>query len=361
MKYAMLGNPEKRALETPHLIIAPTYDCNLSCKHCYNGEIENILSKEQWKCVIGKWADFVRREGKDGIVHFKGGEPFGYKGLDDLLDYSAERGLWAFITSNGTLIGDEEDQHLGRLYGRTKGKVILSLNGSTPETDEMLRQEGVYQKTVEASKRLRANNVPFDINYVTHSGNEEDIERAIYLAKELGAVQFNLLPLVERGYARKNGIGIPDLAKVLTQVDKARNNGVADLLEWSVADMIQKLGSGEYVCNSCTAGFRGLAYITPDGNVYSCPNTVFDEFRLGTIEQSPEQWFESENAKELREMNEVELVCKGEFIEYRYHMISPTAEQKLKESEELIKKKIAETKRTSEKRKPVALCFNRNW
>ena len=357
----MLGNPEKEALGIFHLIIAPTYDCNLKCKHCYNGKIANGVSKEQWQGVIEKWADFVKKEGKNGIVHFKGGEPFVYKGLDELLNYSAEKGLWIFITSNGTLIGDEEAQHLGDLYKRTKGKVILSLNGSTPEVDEMLRQEGIYQKTVEASKKLRANNVPFDINYVVHSGNEEDVERAIYLAKELGAVQFNLLHLVERGRARENGIHIPDLTKILAQLDRAKNNGAGDMLEWSVVDMIHKLGSGEYECLGCTAGFRGLAYITPDGKVYSCPNIVMERYRSGTIDQAPEEWFDSENAKKLRKMNEVELVCKGEFIEYHYHRISRIAEQKLKESEEVIKRKISEIKRTSEERKPVALCFNRNW
>ena len=358
MKYAMLGNPEKGALETPHLIIAPTYDCNLSCKHCYNGEIGNGVSKEQWREVIGKWADFVRKEGKDGIAHFKGGEPFAYKGLDELLDYSAERGLWTFVTSNGTLIGDKEAEHLGELYGRTKGKVILSLNGSAPKVDEMLRQEGVYQKTVEASKRLRANNVPFDINYVTHSGNEEDVERAIYLGKELGAVQFNLLPLVERGSARDNGVGIPDLAKILSQVARARNNGAGDMLEWSVADMIQRLGSGEYECNGCTVGFRGFAYITPDGNVYSCPNTVMEQHRLGTIEDSFEGMFSNEKARELREIHKGRLICKGELEEYKAQSQSM---EKVADSEAVIKGKIAEVETTSEDKKQVAVCFNRNW
>lgn len=358
MKYVMKGNPEKGALDTFHLIIAPTYDCNLSCKHCYNGEIGNGVSKDQWKGVIGKWAEFVRKEGKDGIAHFKGGEPFAYKGLDELLDYSAERGLWAFITSNGTLIGDEQAQHLGELYGRTKGRVILSLNGSTPEIDEMLRQEGVYQKTVEASKRLRANNVPFDINYVTHSKNEEDIEKAIYFGKQLGAIQFNLLPLVERGSARENGVSMPNLAKVLEQVERARNNGASDMLEWSVADMIMKLGSGEYNCEGCTAGFRGFAYITPDGNVYSCPNTVIEEHKLGTIDDSFEELFKNRSARNLREIYKGRLVCKGELEEYKAQLQSM---EKLEESEELIKQKVAGIETTTENRKPIAVCFNRNW
>lgn len=353
----MLGNPKKGALDTFHLIIAPTYDCNLSCNHCYNSEIGNDISKEQWRGVIGKWADFVRKEGKNGIAHFKGGEPFVYKGLDELLDYSAERGLWTFITSNGTLIGDEQAQHLREVYEKTKGKVILSLNGSTPEVDEMLRQKGVYQKTVEASKRLRVNNVPFDINYVTHSGNEEDIEKAIYLGKELGAIQFNLLPLVERGSARDNNVNIPNLAKILAQVDRARKNGTKDMLEWSVADMIQRGGSGEYDCNGCTAGFKGFAYITPDGKVYSCPNTVMEQHRLGTIDDSFEDLFDNERARELKEIHKRRLVCKGELEEYK---AQPQSMKKVADSETVIKRKIAEVETTSEEKKPVAVCFNRN-
>ena len=354
----MLGNPEIEALEIFHLIIAPTYDCNLKCKHCYNSKIYKKVSKEQWKDVIKKWADFVKKEGRNGIIHFKGGEPFVYRDLYELLDYSAELGLWIFITSNGTLIGDKEAQYLGDLYKRTKGKVILSLNGSTSEVDEILRQKGTYQKTIEAAKRLKANNVPFDINYVVHSGNEEDIEKAIYFGKELGAVQFNLLRLVKRGSARDNDIGIPNLEKVLSQVGRAINNGARDLLEWSVEDMIQKLGSGEYTCNGCTAGFKGLAYITPDGNVYSCPNTVLEEFKLGTIEQTPEEWFDSKNARRLRKIHEGRLICKGELEEYKNQ---PQSMKKVVDSEEVIKREIDKVVKTSDEKKLIALCFNRNY
>lgn len=35
--------------------------------------------------------------------------------------------------------------------------------------------------------------------------------------------------------------------------------------------------------NKCVAGYKGLLYILPDGNAYTCPNVVYVEDKLGNI------------------------------------------------------------------------------
>jgi MoaA/NifB/PqqE/SkfB family radical SAM enzyme len=339
MKYVLKG--QNGSLDIPHLIISPSYACNISCKHCYNDDIGDGVTQEQWKDVIDRWGD--------GIVHFKGGEPFAFNGLNELMNHAADKGNTVFVTSNGTLIDDKEAQRLGKVYQKTNGKILLSLNGSKPEIDEQLRPAGAYEQTVDGTKRLRNNQVLFDINYVVHSGNEHDVEQAAYLAKELGAVQFNLLPLVLRGDAKVNELDLPRFEAVLPQLERAANNGCSDILEWSAFDMIQKLGT-EYSCDGCVAGFKGFAYITPDGNVYSCPNTVAK--RLGTINDSFENIFNSEEAQRLRESHQGKLVCKGELEAY-----DGKSMENIIMRDELIKREIGE----SESKKKLSLCFNRNF
>ena len=50
--------------------------------------------------------------------------------------------------------------------------------------------------------------------------------------------------------------------------------------------------------------------------------------------------------------------CKGELEEYK---AQPQSMEKVADSEKVIKGKIAEVETTSEDKKPVAVCFNRNW
>jgi len=366
MKYAMLGDPKTGALNTYHLIIAPTYDCNLACRHCYNIRIDERVSQKQWEEFIDRWADFCHRESKSSIAHFKGGEPFVYPAIDDLAARAAAKNQMVFFTSNGTLIDEKKAEDLGKFYTSAKGKVILSLNGSRPAIDEQLRQPGVYDKTIAAAKNLRKNDVPFDINFVLHEGNISDLTNAIYFAKELGAVQFNVLPLVAKGHAENNGLKVLHAGKeIFQQLDTAMNNDAVDLLEWSYADLIRKLSNG-YTCEGCTAGYRGLAYARPDGDIYSCPNTVLPEFRLGSIDDDFEKVFDGPTAKRLRAIHEGRLVCKGELEMYKGH----DERTETLEASDVIIKELCETeavKKTNCKSQyastgisEVALCFNRN-
>ena len=134
----MLENFKKRVLENGMTILFEKRDVpvvSVAFAVCAGGNNEALSEK--------------------GISHFKGGEPFAYKDLSELLNYSADKGLSVFITSNGTLIGDKEAQNLGEVYKKTGGKVILSLNGPTSEVDGLLRQDGTYEKTVEELRLLR--------------------------------------------------------------------------------------------------------------------------------------------------------------------------------------------------------------
>ncbi len=351
----MLGKPEEKALNIYHLIIAPTYKCNLSCKHCYNDPLEDRVSLEEWKSVIDKWSDFTKKENKEGIVHFKGGEPFVYLGIEELATHAADKGLTVFFTTNGTFIDDSMAKKLGRLYENTRGKVVLSLNGSKSYIDEKLRQPGVYQKTVNAMEALHKEGVPFDVNYVLHEGNLTDLLDAISFADSHGAVQFHVLPLVAKGHAKKNGLrAVRTNEEIFHQLKTAMKNGYSELLEWSYADLVEKLKNG-YECKGCTAGYRGLAYALPDGRIYSCPNTVLPGYELGSVGDDFEDIFNSATAKRLCEVYTGKLVCKGELLMYKG---DNKRTEELKTFDAFIKEF---GKSNVPKERDFALCFNRNF
>lgn len=356
----MKGNPEAGNVNLPHLIVAQSYSCNYNCAGCnvVNGKPSPSLSKAEVTKIIDEWTDYVSRNGGKGIFHVKGGEPLLFDDLFDTLNYAADKGLYVFITTNASLFGEKEYGGLEKIFQKTDGQVIVSLDGSTNEINNLSRQANSYDKVLETVKEFKRRSIPFALNYKVHEGNQEDVEEGVYLAKKFGAEQFNLLPHTKIKAAVDKDNEIPDSEVILLQLDKARNNGARHMLEWSIADMIRKLGSGEYECGGCTVGFRGFAYITPNGNVYSCPNTVMEEHKLGTINDSFEELFENGQARNLRQIHNGRLVCKGELEAYGDQ---PESIEKLVESERLIKQKINEIETADQTKKPIAVCFNRNW
>lgn len=307
--YVMKGDPKTERLEVPHLILAVSYDCNLDCNHCYNSNSKcAALSLNDWKSIINQWRGYFQGN-YASIVHFKGGEPFLYEGLNELLEFSAEQKLRIMITTNGTILDSKIFRTLERINKTVKGnlKLIVSLNGSSPETDSLLRGKGAFEKTLEFVRRLSGLGIAFDINYVIHSGNEHDLEQSIQLAKRLGAVQFNILPLVLKGRAREKGIEKADQGKLLASLKKIYESGdskTRDMLSGSIIDIINKVASGQFRCLECVAGYKGLLYILPDGSTYSCPNTVLPDFCAGNIREiGIKGAIESTALKKLRQVD----------------------------------------------------------
>ncbi len=307
--YVMNGDPKTEKLEVPHLILAISYDCNLACNHCYNSDNKcATLSLHDWKSIISQWRGYFQGN-YSSIVHFKGGEPFLYKGLDELLEFSAGKRLRIMITTNGTILKEEIFRVLERINKTTEGnlKLIVSLNGSSPETDALLRGEGAFEKTLKFIKRISNLGIAFDINYVIHSGNQDDLENCMQLAKRLGAVQFNILPLVLKGNAKEKDLEKADYGKLLATLKKiyqAGDSRTREMLSGSIIDIINRVASGQFRCLECVAGYRGLLYILPDGSVYSCPNTVLPDFCAGNIREiGIKGAIESTALKKLRQVD----------------------------------------------------------
>ena len=101
MKYVMKCNSETGKLKLPHLIVAQSYDCELSCVGCNAvGNGESIGSKRMLK-IVDDWRG--HNEG-NAIFHLKGGEPLMFKGVWDTINRVADKGLYFFMTTSGSRV-----------------------------------------------------------------------------------------------------------------------------------------------------------------------------------------------------------------------------------------------------------------
>ena len=129
--------------------------CNFHCSHCYKDasdennvflgyeELDDLLEIMDKKC---------------GIVHFTGGEPFTYKGLDRIIEKYATEYL-INITSNGSLINSISIPIFKKI-----NNIQVSIYGRNEQIyREITGKSGMFDRVISNLAMLRENDISFTI------------------------------------------------------------------------------------------------------------------------------------------------------------------------------------------------------
>ena len=294
--YVMKGNSSDRALDTYHLILAPTFACNIRCRHCYLPDhAAQGLPADRVLHLVDEWSDIILAERGPfgGIFHLKGGEPLILPYFTDVLDRLAEsRSLQFMMTTNGILADDGTLERLFRLNNELDGNVIVivSLDGSSEAINAQLRGPDNFKPAVSFVRRLTEAGISVFLNNVVHRGNVADIESFVHLALELDVTQVNFLSFVPKGFGEEMAFGRPDPVEVHQRTQALWDRGderVRSLLAGSLSDILHAESCGTCTSRECVGGYRGLLYIVPNGTAYSCPNLNHAGLEAGNILASP--------------------------------------------------------------------------
>lgn len=195
----MNPDPSKQLLRL--LFWETTIKCNLTCAHCRRIEDDEQaitdLSTEQAKQMIDQLADVGVEQGFMPILVFSGGEPLCRGDLFGVIEYAGSKGLILAIASNGTLI---DEGIATQIKQSGVQRVSISLDGATSEVHNKLRQqEGSFEAAIKGIEKLRANEVPFQINVTMTKYNANQLGEIYELAKSLGAVALHVFMLVPVG------------------------------------------------------------------------------------------------------------------------------------------------------------------
>ena len=293
--YVMRGSYAEKALETYHMILAPSFRCNIGCKHCYLADHDALtLPKERVLDLVDEWSEIVieEREPFGGIFHLKGGEPLILPYLNDILDHLEDlKTLRFMMTTNGIAGSQKIVERLRRLSTALDGnvQVIVSIDGSNDATNAQLRGPGNFKKAVAFVRMLRNADITVYLNNVLHKGNLSDVESFVELAIDLDVQQVNFLSFNPKGYGKQMASLAPDANQVFRHVDKVWETGdrrVRRLLAGSLSDILHAESCGSCTSPECVGGYRGFLYIVPNGIAYSCPNLTYSGLEAGTILQS---------------------------------------------------------------------------
>jgi len=292
------------------MVIATTQQCNLTCPMCYASakrKMPGEMTTDQIKGIIDQLADMSWQNNVSRVA-LTGGELFLRPDAIELIEYVQQRGFFAQVNSNATLL---TSSHVDRLSKIKRLKMSVSLDGCKRSSHEAIRGAGTYDVTVKNIRSLCKRGVSVAINMFIHADNIDEIGGTLGLADSLGAQGFNCLNMmnVGRGNSQKT-------KQLLTEVPLAiyyrkifetiRNNQRFQELMMGSTFANQIMGiAGGVKSHGCGLGTNRAVYIKADGTLYPCADTALPAFVLGklTTDSLSDIWKNSPVLKELRTLN----------------------------------------------------------
>jgi MoaA/NifB/PqqE/SkfB family radical SAM enzyme len=170
------------------LIIEPTYACNLRCEHCYVARTARAVNRAGYLNNIFPvtfWCDVLQDVPDKIIVHFTGGEIFTYPEIFDLLERTAGRNPFTFVT-NGSLLDEIDCERLAELG---PSHVTISINGNENIHDGITGVAGSFRSSINTI-RILGLLLPAEklsVNFVLLPGNYMTIYEVCRLLEDVGA------------------------------------------------------------------------------------------------------------------------------------------------------------------------------
>ncbi len=275
------------SLKTAHINL--TNKCNLKCVYCYADERSNEKETLAHEDVINIINSINNISGNAEIV-LTGGEPLLVDHAIDIAKYAKAKGNKIQLLSNGILINERSAGEIARIFDLVK----ISLDGSSPEINDLHRGRGSYRAIVRAIELLVENKAHLQISMTVTRKNIKDIGA---MAKRYGPL-LSFAPLFNAGRAKLNrdlaitgkeyykalssNEGINPLRCLCTSFNKAQNNPIM----------------------KCAIGDAEIS-ISDTGDVYPCHLLHLPQFRAGNVKERTLEdiYYNSDILKKCRELH----------------------------------------------------------
>jgi len=255
-----------------------TEKCNLSCRHCYQGERStDEMPLSDIRKVAAEAAEMVSAWSDDYGVDFSrsmnitGGEPLLRRDLYAVLDAIKKEGFDCYLLTNGTLVTKDAAQAFADLG--LKG-IQVSVEG--PEhVHESIRGKGSLAASAAGIEHLVEARLPVTINVTLSGLNASSMKHIVDFAVRMGATRVGFSRLVPAGRGRTmiSNMLSPDEVRELYQSILAEGVWPIEIVTGDpVASQLGKPLNGDcgsVAVSGCSAGVSGLT-ILPNGDVTPC-------------------------------------------------------------------------------------------
>jgi len=172
------------------LTIEPTSRCNLSCRTCIRNTWDEPMGDMDMD-IFGRLAGQLGRFPHLETVMFGGfGEPTAHPCILDMVRAVKALGLRAEMTTNATLL---DDALIEGLLRERLDTLWISLDGTTEESFETIREGASFSRVLESVERLGRRNgrdghrIDIGIAFVIMKTNLHDVKHLDRLARSVGA------------------------------------------------------------------------------------------------------------------------------------------------------------------------------
>lgn len=245
-----------------------TQRCDLSCRHCYDRNPRTEVSFKEAVYILDEVYRFCERMRVYGQISFSGGNPFLHPQFTDIYRAAAERGFTLAILGNPV-----PESWLEKILGiEPPAFYQVSLEG-LEDTNDRLRGEGHFRRTLEFLKILKKHEIPASIMLTLHA---ENLNEVLPLAERLEGLvdtfSFNRLALTGRGSslspAEQKTFDL-FLEDYLRAAEKWPHLHLKDNLFNRKLYLRGEPLEGGCTGFGCGAAFNFLALL-PDGEVHAC-------------------------------------------------------------------------------------------
>ncbi len=235
----------------PYLVaINLTERCNLNCPHCYMDALQRTSAdvETHYNASLLDHAELsslfkdIAKRAPGTIIVLTGGEPLLYPDINKLVISGVKAGLRMVIGTNGILVNESKIVEFKKMGLSGMGISLDSVNRD--EHDSFRGISGSFEKGCEAVRLCKSNDLHAQIHFTVTQSNHEQIESAVYLAKEFGAsiINFFFLVCVGRGES---------------SIDLSPNSYEKCLTEIAV---LQDRHKGIMIQSRCTPHFKRILY-----------------------------------------------------------------------------------------------------
>lgn len=214
-------------------------------------------------------------------VHLLGGEPLMAPNLKYIVSYARKLGIEVTMVTNGTLL---TEQLFNELYDLGVKSISFSMDGTSCESNDLIRGKGAFNRTVENIKRaneIRKNKAREIYLYLSFTLTRANIKSydLLEFAEKLGIDSVSISYLSNEGEARKNYNNLEltqdekmeFIDKIISDYKNHKKVSLhIDSRSWLVEYIYKKHGHRLVTDNlGCKGGDRQL-YILANGQLLPC-------------------------------------------------------------------------------------------
>jgi radical SAM protein with 4Fe4S-binding SPASM domain len=268
-----------------HFAMYVTDRCNQKCLHCAadSKQYRPELPTEQWIQIIENLETSLRKEGKQGVYIWFGGEPTCHPHLRDLIKYCGEKEYYQAMITNGVLFDEDMAQYCA---DNGMSHVFISFDSADPQKNDRLRG---HPRSLEYAERAVRNVLKYGMfacaSMTVMRQNIDELEEMEALAQKWGATPYFRAVVKQRNAALNwDTIGLTQADyqrlyefKYRHVIDTIRQGKGAELPLFSLFEMVpfmeQLLNDKELTalewgvgCQACRI-FNG---IDVNGDIFPC-------------------------------------------------------------------------------------------